>query len=132
MRPIIPTFFSVSGKMFWIQSERSLQLWQIEQSNLDGSGRIILYEYNNTLLSLTMDYESERLYYVYDNSGIAYYDFQKREVVDVLPASNVMTISSVTIYNGTVYFPENIQSVIMSCDKDKCAEYSMLRKNTSN
>ncbi|XP_037895975.1 low-density lipoprotein receptor-related protein 1B isoform X2 [Glossina fuscipes] len=121
-----------NGKMFWIQSERSLQLWQIEQSNLDGSGRIILYEYNNTLLSLTMDYESERLYYVYDNSGIAYYDFQKREVVDVLPASNVMTISSVTIYNGTVYFPENIQSVIMSCDKDKCAEYSMLRKNTKS
>lgn len=117
--------------MFWIHTEHFTQIYQIEQCNLDGTERSLLYTSNNTLASLAMDYDSWRLYYVYDNSGIAYYDFVTKAMHDVLVASNVMIITSVTIYNGSIYFPENIKSVLMSCDKDECAEYSILRKNTS-
>lgn len=121
-----------SGKLYWISSARNSQSWEIEQSNLDGSERSIVFKHNQTLASLTMDFDAMRLYYVYDNSGISYYDITTRTIQVVLASSNVMTISAVTVYNGTLYFPENIQSVIMSCDKDKCAEYSILRKNTKS
>lgn len=118
--------------MYWLSSERNAQLWQIEQSNLDGSNRQLIYEHNKTLASLTMDFDSKRLYYVYDNSGISYYDITNKSMHIVINSSDVMTITSVTVYNGTLYFPENIQSVILSCDKDSCGEYSMLRKNTKS
>ncbi|XP_067627209.1 prolow-density lipoprotein receptor-related protein 1 isoform X1 [Eurosta solidaginis] len=121
-----------NGKMYWIHSERDSKLWLIEQSNLDGSDRSIIFQHNKTLLSLTMDFDSERLYYVYDNSGIAYYDIVQKSVVETLPSSDVMTISSVTVYNGSIYFPENIQSVIMSCEKDSCQNMNNLRKNTKS
>lgn len=119
-----------SGKLYWISSSRNLQNWQIEQSNLDGSERSVIYEHNKTLASLTMDFDSMRLYFVYDNSGISYYEIASKEIHIVVASSKVMTISAVTVYNGTLYFPENIQGVIMSCDKNACAEYSILRKNT--
>ncbi|XP_046809386.1 low-density lipoprotein receptor-related protein 1 [Lucilia cuprina] len=122
----------VNGKMYWISSARNSQLWQIEQSNLDGSNRQSIFEHNKTLASLTIDFDSWRLYYVYDNSGISYYDIATKTIHIVLASSEVMTISAVTVYNGTLYFPENIQSVIMSCDKDSCPEYFMLRKNTKS
>lgn len=91
---------------------------------------MVIYDHNKTLASLTMDFDSMRLYFVYDNSGISYFDVASKVIHVVLTASNVMTISAVTVYNGTLYFPENIQGVIMSCDKDTCFEYSILRKNT--
>lgn len=116
--------------MYWIHWNPLTQIWQIERNNLDGSERKSIYE-NGVMASLAMDYDSKRLYFVYERSGIAFYDLMSRKVRIVIKAANVMTITSVTIYNGTIYFPENIQSVIMSCDKDQCSEYTILRKNTS-
>lgn len=117
--------------MFWIHSHRDNKLYEIEQSALDGSNRQVLFNHTKSLQSLTMDFDSYRLYYVYDNSGIAYYDIENNIIVESLASSDVMTISSVTIYNGSLYFPENIQSVIMSCTKDSCQNLLILRKNTS-
>ena len=99
---------------------------------MDGSERESIFEHNKTLSSLTMDFDSGRLYYVYDNSGISYYDIQMKKIQIVLASSAVMTISSVTVYNGTLYFPENIQSNILHCDKDSCPQYFLLRKNTKS
>lgn len=117
--------------MYWIHSERDSELWLIEQSNLDGSSRSVIVQHNKTLLSLTTDFDSQRLYYVYDNSGIAYYDIARKIVVEALQSSEIMTISSVTVYNGSIYFPENIQSAIMSCGKDSCYNMTSVRTNTS-
>lgn len=124
-------FFLLSGKMYWIHSDREQKLWQIEQSSLDGSGRRLIHSQNVTMQSLTIDFDDLRVYYVYDNSGIAYYDIAKEIIKVAWMHSDVMTISSVTVYNGSLYFPENIQSVIMRCEKDACQDLSLLRKNTS-
>lgn len=116
--------------MYWIHWNPFTQIWQIERNNLDGSQRKSIYE-TGEMASLSMDYDSKRLYFVYERSGIAYYDLTNKKVRTVIKAANVMTITSVTVYNGNIYFPENIQSVIMSCDKEQCSEYTILRKNTS-
>ncbi|XP_030387623.1 low-density lipoprotein receptor-related protein 1 [Scaptodrosophila lebanonensis] len=121
-----------NGKMYWIHSKHDATLWQLEQANLDGSGRSVIYEHDNSLQSLTMDFDSQRLYYAYDNSGIAYYDIPRNETHKVLVASQITSISSVTVYNGTLYFPENIQSVIMHCEKEQCLNMSFLRVNTKS
>ncbi|XP_002138212.3 prolow-density lipoprotein receptor-related protein 1 isoform X1 [Drosophila pseudoobscura] len=121
-----------NGKMYWIHSAPDASLWQLEQSNLDGSGRLLIYEHEHTLQSLTMDFDAQRLYYAYDNSGIAYYDIPKNETHKVLVASQITSISSLTVYNGTLYFPENIQSVIMHCEKEACSNMSFLRVNTKS
>lgn len=117
--------------MYWIHSTHDSTLWQLEQSNLDGSERMVIHDHNNSMQSLTMDFDSQRLYYAYDNSGIAYYDIPKNETHIVLSASPITSISSLTVYNGTLYFPENIQSVIMHCEKEQCLNMSFLRVNTS-
>ncbi|XP_034653858.1 prolow-density lipoprotein receptor-related protein 1 isoform X1 [Drosophila subobscura] len=121
-----------NGKMYWLHSAPDASLWQLEQSNLDGSGRLLIYEHENALQSLTMDFDSQRLYYAYDNSGIAYYDIPRNETHKVLVASQITSISSLTVYNGTLYFPENIQSVIMHCEKEACSNMSFLRVNTKS
>lgn len=117
--------------MYWIHSTSDGNLSQLEQSNLDGSGRVLIYEHESSLQSLTMDFDSQRLYYAYDGSGIAYYDIPRNETRKVLVASQITSISSLTVYNGTIYFPENIQSVIMQCEKESCSNMSYLRVNTS-
>jgi len=117
--------------MYWIHATQDHTLWQLEQSNLDGSGRLVIHQHNNSMQSLTMDFDSQRLYYAYDNSGIAYYDIPKNETHLVLVASQITLISSLTVYNGTLYFPENIQSAIMHCEKEQCLNMSYLRVNTS-
>ncbi|XP_043066692.1 low-density lipoprotein receptor-related protein 1 isoform X1 [Drosophila bipectinata] len=121
-----------NGKMYWIHSTSDGNLSQLEQSNLDGSGRVLIYEHENSMQSLTMDFDSQRLYYAYDGSGIAYYDIPRNETRKVLVASQITSISSLTVYNGTLYFPENIQSVIMQCEKEACSNMSFLRVNTKS
>lgn len=98
---------------------------------MDGSDRIVILERNSSLQSLTMDFDSQRLYYVYDNSGIAYYDIKNKTFNEALVASDVTSVSSVTIYNGSMYFSENIQSSIMHCEKNTCQDLNIVRKNTS-
>ncbi|XP_055918086.1 low-density lipoprotein receptor-related protein 1 isoform X3 [Eupeodes corollae] len=120
------------GKMYWSHSSREDNIAKIEMSNMDGSGRRELAVMKQLVQSLTYDFDSRRLYFVYQGSGIAYYDEKAKNITYVLPASEVMTISSVTVYNDTLYFPENIQSVIMSCEKNSCTNYSILRKNTKS
>lgn len=117
--------------MYWIHSTSDSTWWQLEQSNLDGSARLVIHEQNVSMQSLTMDFDSLRLYYAYDNAGIAYYDIPKNETHIVLAASQITSISSLTVYNGTIYFPENIQSAIMHCEKEQCMNMSFLRVNTS-
>jgi len=128
---LTPSFYFCSGKMYWIHSASDGSMSQLEQSNLDGSSRSLIYQHENNLQSLTMDFDSQRLYYAYDNSGIAYYDIPRNETRKVLVASPITSISSLTVYNGTLYFPENIQSVIMQCEKEACSNMSYLRVNTS-
>lgn len=117
--------------MYWTHSSREDNITKIEVSNMDGSGRRELVSMAQVFQSLTVDFDSRRLYFVYQSSGIAYYDLKNQAIVYVLSASDVMTISSVTVYNDTLYFPENIQSVIMSCEKNSCQNLSIVRKNTS-
>ncbi|XP_001985922.2 low-density lipoprotein receptor-related protein 1 isoform X2 [Drosophila grimshawi] len=121
-----------NGKMYWIHSTHDSSLWQLEQSNLDGSERFVIHTHNDSMQSLTMDFDSQRLYYSYDNSGIAYYDIPKNETHRVLVASQITSINSLTVYNGSIYFPENIQSVIMHCEKEQCLNMSFLRVNTKS
>ncbi|XP_023030772.1 low-density lipoprotein receptor-related protein 1 [Drosophila willistoni] len=121
-----------NGKLYWIHSSAHGELSQLEQANLDGSGRQLIYEHANILQSLTMDFDSQRLYYAYDLSGIAYYDIVKNETHKVLVASQITSVSSLTVYNGSLYFPENIQSVIMHCEKEACSNMSFLRVNTKS
>ncbi|XP_055372745.1 prolow-density lipoprotein receptor-related protein 1 [Condylostylus longicornis] len=123
-----------NGQMYWSHSDKSNKVHEIEVSSMDGSNRQLLFNGSKSMQSLAIDFGDSRIYFVYLNSGIiSYLDLQDLRVNEILSSSEVMSISSVTVYNNSLYFPENIQSVIMSCEKDNCmASMSPLRKNTNS
>lgn len=61
------------GTMYWSHADEEAKIFRIESSALDGSSRRELLTTNKSTHSLTIDFASNRLYFVYQNSGIISY-----------------------------------------------------------
>lgn len=109
-----------------MQTNRSILM----ASSLDGSSPRMLLTTNFTIQSLALDYKLQRIYYVLHNSGISFINLKSLVVTDILQRNDVMSISSLTLLNNNVYFTENIQGGILSCEKFTCANYTSIKKNT--
>lgn len=67
--------------MYWACKSNSSKQFVIESSALDGSNRKILLTANETARSLSIDFSTERLYFVYvENSKIVYFDLKTKIV----------------------------------------------------
>lgn len=116
--------------MYWDEQNTETNRSLIMGSSLDGSSPRMLYFTNYTIQSLAIDYELQRIYFVLHGSGISFINLKSLEVTDILQRNDVMSISSLTLLNNNVYFTENIQGAILSCEKFTCANYTSIKKNT--
>lgn len=67
--------------MFWSHSNKEAEIYRIEESSLNGESRNKLHDCSKPAQSLTIDFDSNRLYFVYHNSGIiSYYDIVLKKV----------------------------------------------------
>lgn len=67
--------------MYWAHKGNDSNTYLIESSALDGTNREIIVTANESARSLSMDFSTERLYYVYVESGrIVYVDLKEKKV----------------------------------------------------
>lgn len=70
-----------SGQMYFSHMDDRTSTYLIEQSALDGSGRHVLVNCSEAATSLSIDFNSRRLYYAYKETGtISYVDLETRKV----------------------------------------------------
>lgn len=115
--------------MYWVEQNTQTNRTILMGSSLDGSSPKRLLSTNYTIQSLALDYELQRIYYVLHSSEISFINLKNLEVVQILK-NDVMSISSLTLLNNNVYFTENIQGCILSCEKFTCGNYTSIKKNT--
>lgn len=73
--------FFFSGNMYWSHKKEDTKSYIIESSSLDGSNRAVVMNCSDPAESLSMDYQSGRLYFVYSESGaILYVDLNTKAV----------------------------------------------------
>lgn len=67
--------------MYWAHKLKGIKSHLIESSALDGTNRQVVVAANESASSLSMDFSTERLYYVYVESGsIAYVGLKDKKV----------------------------------------------------
>lgn len=119
------------GKMYWSHKKDITKTYLIEMSSLDGSNREILINCTHPAESLTIDYDLNRLYFIYGSIGaINYVDLTKKELHELVRES-VYPITSLTVYKDNIYFAESQHNTIRKCDKSECHENSILRNTTA-
>lgn len=121
---------SNSGMMYWAEQNTQTNRSILMASSLDGSSPKILFSTNYTIQSLALDYKLQRIYYVIHSSGISFINLKTLVVTDILQTNDVMSISSLTLLNDNIYFTENIQGGILSCEKFTCVNYTSIKKST--
>lgn len=67
--------------MYWSHKKDDTKTYIIETSSLDGSNRAVLMNCSGPAESLSMDFQSGRLYFVYSESGAILYVDLKTKVV---------------------------------------------------
>lgn len=82
--------------------------------------------------SLTVDYESRRIYFVYIMAGeIYYYDIENEKIVSLLILGEKNQINTVTVYNENIYYSDNSDHTIRKCSKNDCHNPEIIRNDTS-
>ena len=112
----------------------------INRCNLDGTENINLIYEDEIVESLTLDVRTNRLYFVKNNRKIFYFDFKtnKTKLVNTfygektLNEENDLFITSLEVFEDSIYFGENSTSSIRRCDKNECKDSEIYRKNTPN
>lgn len=67
--------------MYWSHKSKGTKPYLIESSALDGTNRQIIVASNESVRSLSIDFNTNRLYYVYVESGsIVYIDLKEKQV----------------------------------------------------
>jgi hypothetical protein len=127
------SFSSYRGLLYYSIMDDMNKIYQVLESTMDGSNQKLLlnsssYQYE----SLTIDFDDQRLYYVHPEIGeIYYYDFEQKKTVQVLNTGKEHQLSALTIYQENIYFANNIENTIKSCNKSLCSETTIIRNNTS-
>lgn len=122
------------GKLFWISTANindSENDYSIESSSMDLSGRrVLIGNLTGSVLSLSIDLESKRLYWV-SNSTLHYCDFDGKNTTTLkLPLSVAVTAS--TVYQGKVYYADDYDLSIHSADKNTGDNDVVLRNSTGD
>lgn len=71
--------------MYWSHKKDDTKTYIIETSSLDGSHRAVVMNCSDPAESLSMDYPTGRLYFVYSESGAILYVDLKTKAVSRLP-----------------------------------------------
>lgn len=122
----------VRGKMYFAHSDLKT-FKQIEESAMDGTQRTILVMTDKVADSLTVDMEARRLYYVMASMGAIYYvDLVTKKNVNVLKINLTQYVSSVTVFNGMIYYSNKVEETIRRCSKDSCINSEVVKNNTSD
>lgn len=81
--------------MYWSHRNEEKKTYLIEQSALNGDNRKILLNCNETAKSLTLDFLTNRLYFVNaERSSIWYFDLNTEEVSEKLPIFHIRKLAS--------------------------------------
>lgn len=121
--------------IYWPEGN-SKSLFSIQMALMDGSKRMAVTNSreNSNLehpVSLSYDFDSDRLYWVnFNTERIQYYDF-KQNSVHLISFGNLKP-NVITVYHNWVYFASEKQDAILRGDKTLGGAYEYVRNNTEN
>lgn len=116
-----------NGLIYWVQLLHNVSF--IKSSAMDGSNPIkIASNLSQHTKSLSLDFESNRLYFVSDFE-LYYCELNTKNITKVKLPSTV-TISAVTVYKGLVYYADDGDQAIHSANKTTGDNDILLRNNT--
>lgn len=131
---ILKSVFFFSGRMYFSHENSNGTAFIIEQSALNGSNRKVLLNSSQPVGSLTVDLESNRLYFIRKHTGgIDYLDLKTGNVHEVLQPVKMLIgykkVDGMAIYKDFIYFAENSEGKIEKCDKTTCENRTTVRMN---
>lgn len=116
--------------------------YAIKQCNMDGSENINLIYEDEEIESLTLDLDTNRLYFIKNKRKIFFFDLKTNEtkLVNTFYGDKSLNddslvdllITSLEVYKESIYFGENSTSSIRKCDKTNCHVPEIYRKNSPN
>lgn len=116
--------------------------YAINQCNLDGTENVNLIYEDEVIESLILDTVMNRLYFIKNNRKIFFFDLKtkKTKLVNVFYGGNStndekytdMFITSLEVFENSIYFAENSTNAIRKCDKTECHVPEAYRNNTLN
>lgn len=128
-------------KIFYvkIQYHSSDERFAINQCNMDGTEDINLIYEDEIVESLTLDESMSRLYFVKNNRKIFFFDLKKNEtkLVNTFYGEKSLNdvdlfITSLEVYQSSIYFGENSTDSIRTCDKVNCRKPEIYKSDTPN
>lgn len=119
----------LEGNLYWIhQKENETGGADLVLGYMNGTYEVLYNNISSESSSLSIDMESNRLYWISDFK-VYYYDIKNKNVTKV---PNCDEITAVTVYKGLVYYAEDTYDhSIHSANKTTGNNDTLLRNNTS-
>eukprot|EP00095_Tigriopus_kingsejongensis_P004525 maker-scaffold532_size145644-snap-gene-0.29 protein:Tk04525 transcript:maker-scaffold532_size145644-snap-gene-0.29-mRNA-1 annotation:"low-density lipoprotein receptor-related protein 6 isoform x1" len=117
----------VEGKMYWSSWGGETPL--IEEANLDGSGRRVFQSNVGRANGLTMDYQTQRLYWAdQDNRSISYAFVKAPQEVKAV-ISDLGQPYALTLYKNYLYWVDWKTGLVETADKDTGENRLLIQKD---
>ncbi|XP_029576228.1 low-density lipoprotein receptor-related protein 1-like [Salmo trutta] len=118
----------ILGKLYWTDGDN------ISVANMDGSNHTTLFTNQRSPIGLSVDYDSEQLYWVSSGNGTisrCKLDGSGLEVLDRMKPGKLIKASALAIMGDKLWWADQGTDQIGTCDKSDGGNWKVLRNNTS-